>query len=157
MARRKPVGIALDDAAADLVSAALRHVSDAEHLADPNGSHPSPDQAHHLAGYAPECMRKATLGVRWFDMAIGHRFDAAAERVIDFAIAMEPMALRYNPPARASRFPVVAQWREDVRYQRTGSIDPATAQQCVAEAREMVDEMLFALWADGRLKDEVLP
>ena len=41
---------------ADLVSAALRHARDAEWLA-----HRSPDQAYHLAGYAPECARKATV------------------------------------------------------------------------------------------------
>ena len=149
--------ITVGGAAADRVSAALRHIDDAEHLADLNGPHPSPDQAYHLAGYAPECMRKATLGVRWFDMAIGHRFDDAAERVIDFAIAMEPMALRYNPSDRRTRFPAMAAWQEDVRYLRTGSTDPATVRRCVTEARTMVDEMLFALWADGRIEDEVLP
>ena len=149
--------MAVGGAAADLVSAALRHIRDAEHLADLSGPHPSPDQAYHLAGYAPECMRKATLGIRWFDKAIGHRFDDAAERVIDFAVAMEPTALRYNPTDRGNRFPAMARWREDVRYLRTGSIDLEVVRACVVEAREAVDETLFALWADGRIEDRVLP
>ena len=37
-----------------LLSAARRHITDAEHLLEP-GLHQSQDQAWHLAGFAPEC------------------------------------------------------------------------------------------------------
>lgn len=151
----KPV-TTLDEKAVDLVSAAIRHLRDAEFLADREGAHPSPDQAYHLAGYAPECMRKATLGVRWFDKAIGHRFDEAAGTAIDFAIAMDPMALRYNPRGIGDHFTELKAWREDVRYLRSGRIAPAQVERCVAESRELVEELLFALWWDGRLGREVL-
>jgi hypothetical protein len=80
----------LDKHAVDLLSAALRHVRDAEHLATPNHSGYSPDQAHHLAGFGPECAQKATL------------------------------------------------------------------QAIVREARDLVDRITAALWADGRLPDTFL-
>ncbi len=136
-----------------LVSAALRHVRDAEHLVA-EGPNSSPDQAYHLAGYAPECMRKATLSVRWFDKAIGHRFDDSTEGALEFAIALDPLAERYAPRRFGSRFPALACWREDARYEQTGARDPAEAQRCVSEARNVTNDLLFAMWADGRLRDE---
>jgi len=57
-----------------LVSAALRHVDDAQALLAV-----SPVQAFHLAGFGPECARKAALTVPGasqgtMDKAIGHGF-----------------------------------------------------------------------------------
>lgn len=139
-----------------LVSAALRHVRDAEHLVA-EGPDASPDQAYHLAGYGPECMRKATLSVRWFDKAIGHRFDDNTEAALEFAIALDPLAERYSPRRFGARFPALASWREDARYEATGSRTRADADRCVREAREATNDLLFALWADGRLLDEGEP
>lgn len=136
-----------------LVSAALRHVRDAEHLVA-EGPHASPDQAYHLAGYGPECTRKATLSVRWFDKAIGHRFDESNEDALEFAIALVPLAERYAPRRFGMRFPALSRWREDVRYHETGACDRAEAERCVCEAREATNDLLFAMWADGRLRDE---
>jgi len=66
-----------------LVSAALRHVGDAAALLGE-----SPAQAFYLAGYGPECARKACLA-RWSDQeedarnrAIGHRYDDPAETAL---------------------------------------------------------------------------
>jgi hypothetical protein len=55
-----------------LFSAALRHLRDAEHLADATTPHGSLDQAYHLAGFAPECGRKATIAADWMNKALGH-------------------------------------------------------------------------------------
>ncbi len=44
----------------DLLSAARRHIADAEHLLA-HGAHRSEDQAWHLAGFGPESVRKACL------------------------------------------------------------------------------------------------
>lgn len=43
-----------------LLSAALRHLRDAEHLADASNLHGSLDQAYHLAGFGPDCRYQAT-------------------------------------------------------------------------------------------------
>ena len=63
----------------DLLSAAIRHVRDAELLASTAGPNRSLDQAFHLAGFAPECARKATLPRSTFDKSIGHGTTAASE------------------------------------------------------------------------------
>ena len=87
----------LQPAAFDLVSAALRHARDAEWLASKANPNRSPDQAYHLAGYGPECARKATVRAPWLYRTIGHRFDPASETVLDVAVALDPLALRYEP------------------------------------------------------------
>src|SRR5262245_44496192 len=98
----KPSSLTISSKAADLVSAALRHVRDAEHLLDAGADHASPDQAYHLAGFGPECVRKATLSIRWLDLAISHGFDDLAESLVDFAVSIDPLAHRYDPLAYAA-------------------------------------------------------
>jgi len=145
--------------AIDLVSAALRHVRDAEWLGDPVNPRGSPDQAWHLAGYGPECARKATLRTRDFDKSIGHRLQRGSEDVLDIATALDPLALRYEPVDWAGRFPALAEWRETVRYDRTGSFarKPFSAAELVGQARQAVDAVVTACWADGRFPDQELP
>ncbi len=140
-----------------LVSAALRHARDAEHLADPGNRRRSPDQAYHLAGFGPECARKATLASRRFDKAIGHRLDGAIDSVIDVAVALDPWALRYEPLDWHARYPNLAQWDPASRYERTGSRNERQVEAVVADARQAVDTMFTALWADGRLPDRYDP
>jgi hypothetical protein len=136
--------------AIDLLSAALRHVRDAEFLLtapEPSGS---VDQAFHLAGYGPECARKATLTRRDFDQTIGHRFDPPIETIIDALVALDAWAQRYKASGWPTRFPALTQWQETVRYRRTGSTDPYLAREVVVQSREAVDGIVAALWADGR-------
>lgn len=143
----------LSPEAVALVSAALRHARDAEHLADGAHPHVSLDQAFHLAGFGPECARKATLSVRWLDKTIGHRFRQASEDAIDFALAIDPQAHRYEPGGWAARYPALADWSEETRYDRTGTHAVEAVQRLVAEARTAVDSVVLALWSDGRLPD----
>lgn len=147
----------LTQGAIALVSAALRHVRDAEHLADASNPARSLDQAYHLAGYGPECARKATLSIRFLDKAIGHRFGQKVEDVLDFALALDPLAQRYQPMGWAQRYPALRVWREDVRYDRTGTYGPAAVAPLLTQAREAVDSVVLALWADGRLGDGGVP
>lgn len=149
----------LGSEAIDLISAALRHVRDAEWLADPNNPHRSPDQAYHVAGYGPECARKATLRSRDFDKTIGHRFGAAQEDVLDVAVALDPFALRYEPRDWAGRFPALTEWRETVRYGRTGDLDRKriAVDPLLRDSREAVDAVVAALWADGCFPDGEFP
>lgn len=149
--------MSLERRAIDLLSAALRHVRDAESLLAPRSPGRSVDQAFHLAGYGPECARKATLGLRDFDKTIGHRFDERAEGVLDVLVALDPWALRYEPTRWGIRFPALAEWMETVRYRRTGATDEAKARALVGQAREAVDGVVAALWADGRFPDGEMP
>ncbi|MBI4602123.1 MAG: hypothetical protein HY721_09200 [Planctomycetes bacterium] len=146
----------LQQPALALVSAALRHVRDAETLADPSNPRASLDQAYHLGGYGPECARKATLSIRWLDKAIGHLF-GSSEDPLALATALDLFALRYQPLAWAARFPPLAEWSEQVRYRRTGSFPRATVQTFLESARKAVDEVVLGLWADGRLGEGGLP
>jgi hypothetical protein len=142
-----------------LVSAALRHARDAEWLAHPDNPRPSPDQAWHLAGYGPECARKATLLTRAFDRTIGHRFQSGGEDVLDIATALDPFALRYEPGDWARRFPALTEWRETARYERTGGVAQKrhALSDLVRQARHAVDAVVAALWADGRFADHETP
>jgi hypothetical protein len=139
-----------------LVSAALRHARDAEHLADTTSPYQSLDQAFHLAGFGPECARKATLSSRWSDKPLGHELGKKGDRVLDFVLGLDPAARRYNPLDWASRYPALHKWDPECRYETTGHRS-AKADATVAEARRAVDEIVSALWADGRLPDGALP
>ena len=100
----------------DFASAALRHIRDAEHLAEP-GVHSSRDQAWHLAGFAHECARKAFIYEGWIPKMLGHEFDRAGERVVQIAIALDPRAGRFPVAAWARRYPAIAHWRPEHRYE----------------------------------------
>jgi hypothetical protein len=132
-----------------LASAALRHVRDAEHLL--TGGYTSPDQAYHLAGFGPECARKATLSVDWFDQVLGHEIGGAADRVLEVAIALDPQAARYGLVAWDQQYKELAKWRTIVRYEKTGTRTRGDAELVVADARSCVDEIVYSLWLDGRV------
>lgn len=129
-----------------LLSAALRHTRDAEALLNS-----SPDQAWHLAGFGPECARKAALSERWADKAVGHQLGALAEGVLETAIAMDAHAARYRLEGWVSRWPALAGWRPDSRYNRTGSTTEDDARGLTETAREAVGGLVAELWADGAL------
>jgi hypothetical protein len=153
----KPNPLTLSPHAASFISAALRHIRDAEHLLESPSAHCSPDQAYHLAGFAPECARKGTLSLRWLDHLIGHAVDPFSEELLELAIALDPIAHRYNPLAYATRYPTLVGWTVDARYEHTGTRKVPEATAICAEAREAVDAVVIALWADGRLPDKDTP
>ncbi len=131
-----------------MLSAALRHRRDAEQLAD-GPADASPDQAFHLAGFAAECARKCVLSTETFDKAIGHGVGEAAEAGLLAALALDPMAHRYRLSAWGARYPALAKWTEQARYEKTGSRTPDIVRGVVQEACQIVDAVVFALWADG--------
>jgi hypothetical protein len=130
------------------VSAALRHVRDAEHLLQCPTSGTSPDQAYHLAGFGPECARKATWSVDWFDKLAGHRLADAGQFIADIAASLDARAARYHESDWQSRYPALAAWTPECRYDRTGEHARAAA-GIVAEARAVTDRLVIALWMDG--------
>lgn len=132
------------------VSAALRHIRDAEHLLDPGPSQ-SIDQAFHIAGFGPECIRKALLDNETFDTVLGHRLDPSMETTLEAILALEISAHRYAPRQWSIRWPALGAWTEQARYEATGARSPGEVGPLVAQAAEAVRETFAELWADGRL------
>ncbi|HMV65291.1 MAG TPA: hypothetical protein PKA64_00475 [Myxococcota bacterium] len=129
-----------------LLSAALRHARDAEALLPT-----SPDQAWHLAGFAPECARKACLTERWADRILGHAMDRQAEDLVRLAVALDARARRQGLDARLAAAPALQRWSPNDRYRTTGTTTAADARDLCDEARQILLEVTSGLWADGVL------
>lgn len=133
-----------------LLSAALRHVADAEHLLE-EGPHHSPDQAWHLGGFGPECVRKACLEDEALYRVLGHDLGQRAEALLDWGVSLDPHASRYDLGDWAARTHVLEDWSPQHRYERTGARTAGVASDLVAAARALVDRVHGDLWADGRI------
>lgn len=135
-----------------LASAALRHVEDASSLLSC-----SPAQTYYLAGYGPECARKAALTFATeseadaLDRAVGHGFRGEAETAFALACTLDPLATRYTLRSWRARLPVLAQWSESCRYEKSDHLGGKQARAMLDAASALVDEVIAALWADGRL------
>lgn len=129
-----------------LVSAALRHMRDAEQLLTN-----SPDQAWHLAGFGPECMRKAVLTLHWAGKVLGHSIDGNDGALIDLLCDLDPHARRHQSIASIQPTATLAQWGVNHRYEATGTRSEATARPLVEHCRAQVDSRLAELWASGIL------
>src|SRR5688572_21343969 len=115
---------------ADLISAALRHVRDAEHLLAP-GPHRSVEQALHLAGFGPECVRKGCVDEAITDKALGHDIEGSDDPTVDLLLALDPSASRYGIDEHSLKLPHRAKhWRVECRYRATG--EPELIEKTVA-------------------------
>ena len=139
-----------------LLSAALRHLRDAEHLADASSPHCSLDQAYHLAGFGPECARKAAIAASWANKPLGHDLGDDAEFVLDLALALNPSASRYEVRAWERTYPALAAWKPDCRYQATGTYQRSQTEPLIRDASLAAIEIMAAMWADGRVALEAL-
>ncbi|HTN86613.1 MAG TPA: hypothetical protein VL242_23090 [Sorangium sp.] len=139
-----------------LLSAALRHLRDAEHLADATSPHLSLDQAYHLAGFAPECARKAAIAAPWVNKPLGHELGDNAEVVLELALTLDPFATRYALQGWGTTYPALDKWEPGCRYEQTSTFTSAHVEPLLREARRVVEEIMAALWADGRLPLERL-
>ena len=146
--RERGTGASLNQGQVDLISAALRHVRDAEKLLQESVCL-SVDQAWHRAGFGPECIRKATLGERWADKALGHVLTDS--KVWDWALALDPWASRSAPAVWEPVSGPFREWRPEARYDATGTATEPDARRLVEAARQAVDDVVTDLWADGRL------
>jgi hypothetical protein len=148
--------LGLEMKAQGFLSSALRHVRDAEHLLRAEGPLRSVDQAYYLAGYGPECARKAAIPARAYDQAIGHGVGTSSELALEFALSTNGTAHRYELTDWQRRYPALAQWRETARYDVGGTYQPPQVAELVSQARQVVDLLAYALWADG-LVPETFP
>lgn len=138
----------LDESAQGFLSAALRHVRDAEHLLAATVDR-SVDQAYHLAGFGPECARKAAIPARTYDQAIGHGVGRSSELALDYVLSTNAAAHRYDLKDWLKSYPQLAAWNEISRYEATGTRQVSEVAAVVEQARKIVDQMTYALWADG--------
>ena len=132
------------------VSAALRHLRDAEALLVP-----SPDQAWHVVGFAPECIRKACLRDRMFDKVLGHDWTPASEAMLEVAVSLDAPASRFQLSGWAATEPSLLAWAPGHRYDRTGK-HAAGARELVAACGRLVRRVWADLWMDGALIDGAL-
>lgn len=131
------------------VSAALRHIRDAEALLDS-----SPDQAWHLAGFGPECMRKAVLTLPWVGKALGHDVDGSELVVLDLALDLDAHARRHAGISRLTALAPLNDWRPAHRYDPTGTWKTKAA-DLVGICRREVERRLTSLVTGGLLSEEV--
>lgn len=144
--------IELNEEACNLVSAALRHLRDADTLLHAKEGRSSPDGAYYLAGFAPELVGKATLAERWLDRAIGHvdcYFGGRGLQALSLAHDLDPIAYRYSR-LDVGAYPFLQKWSTNVRYDRTDSIAISDANTLLSEASRITDDIILSMWADGR-------
>lgn len=135
----------------NLVSAGLRHIRDAEALLAT-----SPDQAWHLAGFGPECIRKATVTSEWARLAIGHALSGRGlNELLELIAALDPLARRHGLRAAPVPAPPISQWRPVHRYEPTGRRLHAAALALAEACRREVDRRVAELFAAGVLPAEV--
>ena len=134
------------DRSSDLISAALRHVRDADDFLQT-----SPDQSWHLAGFGPECARKACLEQTWLDRVLGHDLSEVSDGVVEVALALDVQAARYEVRDFANRFPRLKLWSVETRYDRTGTHSETEARALVEEAAALTYALTADLWMDGRI------
>lgn len=124
----------------DLLSAALRHQTDAEALLAS-----SADQAWHLAGYAAECVRKACLTIEPFRKALSHEHGKDADALLDLVVPLDGRASRLPLQGWAPPGSKLADWKEIHRYDRRGRHSTSAA-ALVQETAVLHDRTLAALW-----------
>lgn len=142
------------------LSAALRHTRDARHLCAP-GDHRSIEQAWHLAGFGPECARKALLpDDAPYYKELGHEVGPDAEACLRWLLTLDPSIGRYEPLGWSAQGAPLARWTPESRYSATGELKDRSGRildvmvvQLVEQADELVDGLVERLWLDGRIKD----
>lgn len=145
---QQPAGHSVD---LELLSAALRHLRDAEHLADAMSPHVSLDQAHHLAGFAPECARKAAIAAEWVNKPLGHILGNKADAVLELASILAPAATDSALQGWGKTYKTLGRWDPAHRYDESGTHKRPQVEALLRESRQVVIEIMAALWADGRL------
>jgi hypothetical protein len=128
------------------LESALRHARDARALLET-----SHHQAFHLAGFAPECARKAVPGLAAFGKALGHDV-APDDRLQELFTALDAQGHRYDWTVLldwGTVYPALAKWNPQIRYEANSAVLRASADQLVGEAEAAAARVLATLWADG--------
>ena len=131
----------------DFASAALRHIRDAVALLW-SESYASTDQAWHLAGFGPECARKAALSDDRVHRILGH--DAHDPSLLSWLQSLDQDLVG---PSRSVA--PTSDWKPSHRYEATGTRARQAVAQFVAGAEIDTLEIIGALWCAGRLPREL--
>lgn len=128
-----------------LASAALRRIADAQRLLLPEGgSAGSFDQSWHLAGFGPECARKAALTSGQLSRILGH--DLADADLTGWVLALD------TATTAAARQPApTGGWRPEHRYEATGTREEEAARALLRACEDDTLQILGRLWAEGLL------
>lgn len=86
-----------------------------------------------------------------FDKVLGHNLGMDAEPMLEWGLALDPRASRYDLVGWPKRTPLLAAWTPNHRYDVTGTHIGAQAAELVVLARELVGRVQADLWADGRI------
>jgi HEPN domain-containing protein len=131
----------------DYGSAAIRHARDAALLLDSGRV----DNATYLAGYGVECGLKLLVqsGGGPLPKTLGHDLRSLTGKALELAALLSPAMRRYRPDDEPEVRFAVERWSPDLRYQRTGGLDEATARRMLAAAQVCVDRIACALILDG--------
>ena len=121
--------------AEDFRSAAGRHLADAVgHLAAGNFA-----QATHLAGFGPECARKAALPARWHKR-LGHAMSGA---VLDTLAALDTHGVCMGP------LPALGAWTPELRYRASRYFTKLETDALVHAAEVATRAALARAWIVG--------
>lgn len=123
-------------------SAALRHVRDARTLLSDDRVSTSIDQAWHLAGFGPECARKAVLAAGTLAKVLGHSAHDGA--LMAWFASIEPGWIG------SARSPApTGEWKPDHRYEATGTrlLPDVTAPVEACESDTL--RIIAGLWVAG--------
>ncbi|MFO0553023.1 MAG: hypothetical protein U0271_31845 [Polyangiaceae bacterium] len=124
----------------DLLSAALRHQEDAEHLLAS-----SKDQSWHLAGFATECVRKAVLTNDQLRKSLAHEQGMHFDALFEIVVSLDPRALQLRVSGWADSPTQLSMWSESHRYDPTGR-HVGKAAALVGETGTHFDRTLTQLW-----------
>jgi hypothetical protein len=112
----------------------------------------------YLAGYGPECIRKAALmrlpreDEDQRNRAIGHRFGKPEELAFKLFCDGDMLASRYGLTGWKQQASALGDWKEDLRYSRSDSVTLRQATRLVEASEMLTLRTLTDLWADGRLE-----
>jgi hypothetical protein len=112
----------------------------------------SEDQAWHLAGFAPECARKACIEENLLDRVLGHDLGADADVWIDWWIPLDGMAWRYRLTGWADQDNVLQKWSPAHRYEPTGTRSGPAVVALVSACRRQTERVTADLWALARFR-----
>lgn len=141
----------------DFPLAAGKHLGDAQALAVAA----RPDGCAYLSGYVVECCLKslwllqtgvpARLPPKW--SSSGHALKELHEWVTTMSSVAGSRVARYLGPAFAAlpTSPMIASWEPGLRYQAQGTVTPSQAEQWLADATSLFDEVVGEMHLDGEV------
>lgn len=110
------------------------------------------DQVWHLAGFGPECARKARFPEAQWRKLLGHELGHVSDAILDWIEAIATEAARADLRRLVDGHLELARWKPDHRYQKSGTTTQAQARKIYDQAEQVTDRLLASLWVDGHIE-----